>query len=147
MRALIINGPNLNKLGQRNKYQYGTKTLEDIYQLIIDSFEAIEFDFYQSNHEGSIIDLLQNLDNYDFVVINPGGLAHTSVILRDAFELVSIPKGVCHLSDIQSREYFRRVDYLKPLADCYVSGLKEQSYLKVIEALINKFFTNWVFMI
>lgn len=142
MRALIINGPNLNMLGQRNKHQYGTKTLEDIYQLIMDMFSEVEFDFYQSNHEGSIIDLLHNANHYDFLVINPGGLAHTSIVLRDAFELVTIPKGVCHLSEIQSREYFRRNDFLKPLADCYVSGLKEQSYIEVIKQLLNKFFTN-----
>ena len=97
---------------------------------------------FQSNYEGELIDKLQNLKGYDFVVINPGALAHYSIALRDAFELVTITKGVCHLSSIENREDFRKLDLLKELADVYVSGLKEQSYLKTIKKILNKIKEN-----
>ncbi len=136
MKAIIINGPNLGMLGKRNHKIYGNKKLKDINNEIANSFADVVFDFYQSNHEGQIIDLLENLDGYDFVLINPGGLCHYSVALRDAFEIVDIIKGVCHLSDISTREDFRQVDLLKPLADVYVKGLKENSYIQAIKGLV-----------
>lgn len=137
-KGLIVNGPNLNMLGKRNQQIYGSMTMHDINQLISDSFPDIEFDFFQSNHEGTLIDLLQTEEHYDFMVINPGGFCHTSIALRDAFELVSFRKAVVHLSDIETREPFRHTDLLKPLSDVYVKGLKEQSYIQAITALIKK---------
>lgn len=138
-KCLIINGPNLNMLGKRNTAYYGAMTLEEINQLLVDTFEDVEFDFFQSNHEGSLIDILQTSELYDMLVINPGGYAHTSVALRDAFELVSFKKAVVHLSDIEQRESFRHMDYLKPFADVYVKGQKEQSYILAIKALLEKY--------
>ncbi len=138
MKCLIIHGPNLNMLGKRNQTHYGTLTMLDINQLLTDTYPDIEFDFYQSNHEGNLIDLLQGSDDYDCLVINPGGFAHTSVALRDAFELVSIKKAVVHLSDIESREPFRHLDYLKPLADVYIKGQKAQSYVLAVKELVEK---------
>lgn len=138
-KCLIINGPNLNMLGKRDTELYGSMTLHDINQLLVDTFENIEFDFFQSNHEGSLIDMLQTSESYDMLVINPGGYAHTSIALRDAFELVSFKKAVVHLSDIEQRESFRHNDYLKPLADVYVKGHKAQSYVLAIEALLEKY--------
>lgn len=138
MKALIINGPNLNMLGKRNLNHYGSLTLEQINSLIQKEFPDIVFEFFQSNHEGVIIDKLQNLKGYDFLIINPGAFAHYSVAIRDAFELIKIKKGVCHLSDILKREDFRKVDLLKDLADVYVSGLKENSYIKAIKQIKEK---------
>lgn len=138
MKGLIINGPNLNMLGKRDKTHYGSLTLNEINDLIKDEFKEVKFDFFQSNYEGALIDKLQNLKTYDFVVINPGAFAHYSIALRDAFELVGITKGVCHLSNLENRENFRKLDLLKELADVYVIGLKEQSYLKTIKRILNK---------
>lgn len=142
MKGLIINGPNLNMLGKREEKNYGSLTLAEINELIKKEFKEVSFDFFQSNYEGELIDKLQNLKGYDFVVINPGALAHYSIALRDAFELVTITKGVCHLSSIENREDFRKLDLLKELADVYVSGLKEQSYLKTIKKILNKIKEN-----
>lgn len=138
MKCLVIHGPNLNMLGKRNQSLYGTLTMLDINQLLSDTYPETDFTFFQSNHEGALIDLLQNTEDYDCVVINPGGLAHHSVSLRDAFELVLCKKAVVHLSDIETREYFRRFDILKPLADVYVIGQKEQSYVLAVKELIEK---------
>ncbi len=138
MKGLVIHGPNLNMLGKRNQALYGSLTMLDINQLLSDTYDNVDFTFFQSNHEGSLIDLLQGTEDYDFVVINPGGLAHHSVSLRDAFELVTCKKAVVHLSDIESREYFRRFDILKPLADVYVIGQKEQSYVLAVKELLEK---------
>lgn len=140
MKALIIHGPNLNMLGKRDKSLYGSLTLEEINSLIKKTYKEINFNFYQSNHEGDIIDLLHNSASYDFLVINPGGLCHYSVTLRDAFELASIPKAVVHLSNIKTREPFRQIDLLESLANVYVSGLKEKSYLKAIKEILDKHF-------
>jgi|SRR5690554_1337483 len=136
MKALVINGPNLNMLGKRNKEHYGTLTLKEIKNLIESSFSNVSFTFFQSNHEGAIIDRLQNEEDYDFLLINPGAFAHYSYAIRDAFELVKIKKGVCHLSDISKRENFRKIDLLKDLADVYITGLKEESYIVATQKLI-----------
>lgn len=138
MKCLVIHGPNLNMLGRRNQTLYGSLTMQDINQLLVNTYPQIEFTFFQSNHEGAIIDQLQTSDDYEFLMINPGGLTHHSVSLRDAFELVLCKKAVVHLSEIEQREYFRRFDILKPLADVYVKGLKEQSYLLAMKELIEK---------
>lgn len=138
MKCLVIHGPNLNMLGKRNQALYGSLTMQDINQLLSNTYPEVDFTFFQSNHEGLLIDLLQNTEDYDALMINPGGLAHHSVVLRDAFELVTCKKAVVHLSDIEQREYFRRFDILKPLADVYVIGLKEQSYVFAMKELIEK---------
>lgn len=136
MKALIINGPNLNLLGKRNKAHYGDLTLDKINQLIANTFNFIDFDFYQTNHEGLIIDLLQNLQDYDFIVLNAGAYSHTSIAIRDALELVNIPIGICHLSKVSARESFRQVDLLKEHATAYQEGKKENSYIEVINDIL-----------
>lgn len=142
MKALVVHGPNLNMLGKREKSLYGTLTLEEVNNLIKTTYKEIKFDFYQSNHEGDIIDLLHNYSLYDFLVINPGGLCHYSVVLRDAFELINIPKAVVHLSNIKKREPFRQIDLLEGLTDVYVTGLKEQSYITAIKEILSKHFNE-----
>ncbi|MCV2232037.1 type II 3-dehydroquinate dehydratase [Paracholeplasma manati] len=138
MKCLVVHGPNLNMLGKRNPDVYGSFTMQDINQLLAETYPEVDFTFYQSNHEGALIDLLQGSDEYNMLVINAGGLSHYSVSLRDAFELVTCKKAVVHLSDIEQRESFRHIDLLKPLADVYVKGLKAQSYVLAIKELIEK---------
>lgn len=142
MKALVVHGPNLNMLGKREKSLYGTLTLEEVNNLIKTTYKEIKFDFHQSNHEGDIIDLLHNYSSYDFLVINPGGLCHYSVVLRDAFELINIPKAVVHLSNIKKREPFRQIDLLEGLTNVYVTGLKEQSYITAIKEILSKHFNE-----
>lgn len=138
LKGVIVNGPNLNMLGKRNKDHYGSLTLADINHLITEAYPEIQFSFYQSNHEGQLIDFLQGLEGIDFIVMNPGGLAHYSVALRDAFELVHAKKAIVHLSDIEQRESFRHIDLFKEISDVYYKGLKEYSYIFAIKELLEK---------
>lgn len=137
MKIAIINGPNLNMLGRRNKDHYGSFTLEDLNNLIKKSFNEIEFEFYQSNHEGFLIDFIQTT-NADALLINAGAYTHTSIAIRDALEVLTIPKAEVHLSDITNREAFRNVNFIKDVVDNTFFGKKEQSYLEAIHFLVEK---------
>lgn len=139
MKIIVINGPNLNLLGKRDKKIYGDLDLEEINSLIKKTFPKVDFLFFQSNSEEKIIDLLQKADRaFDALLINPAAFTHYSIAIRDAFELVSIPKAVVHLSNISKREDFRKVDLLKELSDFYIAGEKEKGYIKAIEYLVEK---------
>ncbi len=132
MRILIINGPNLNLLGARDSKSYGSLTLTELEFEITNEFPDDEFVFFQSNLEGEIVDKLQNLDGFVGVVINPGGYAHTSVAIRDALEIVKIPKIEVHLSNLANREEFRHTMITAAKTDGYVSGFKELSYFSAV---------------
>jgi 3-dehydroquinate dehydratase-2 len=134
MKILVINGPNLNMLGKRPKEHYGSKTLDEINQMIKESAPMYEFMFFQSNHEGAIVDRIQVLD-YDAIIINPAAYTHTSVAIRDALEIVDKPKVEVHLSDVFNRDDFRKIDYIKDVCDTCITNLKEQSYIKAVEYL------------
>lgn len=134
MKILVINGPNLNMLGKRPKEHYGSKTLDEINQMIKESAPMYEFIFFQSNHEGAIVDRIQVLD-YDAIIINPAAYTHTSVAIRDALEIVDKPKVEVHLSDVFNRDDFRKIDYIKDVCDICITNLKEQSYIKAVEYL------------
>ncbi len=133
-KILVINGPNLNMLGRRPKEHYGSKTLDEINQMIRESEPNYEFIFFQSNHEGAIIDRIQEL-NYDAIIINPGAYTHTSVAIRDALEIVDKIKVEVHLSDVFNRDDFRKIDYIKDVCDICITNLKEYSYIKAVEYL------------
>lgn len=136
MKILIINGPNLNMLGKRDKNNYGTLTLKDIEDLILNKFPNHIFEFYQSNIEGEIVTKIQNAnDNYDALIINPGGYTHTSVAIKDSLEITKIPKIEVHLSQVSAREEYRKVMITTQSADGYISGFKENSYLAAIYLL------------
>lgn len=137
MKIAVIHGPNLNMLGKRNPKHYGTLTLDQIDQTIIDRFSDIDFIFFQSNHEGEIIDFIQTL-TVDALVINAAAYTHTSVAIRDALELLDIIKVEVHLSDITKREDFRKINYIKDVVDQTFYGKKEQSYLEAIEYILAK---------
>lgn len=137
MKIAIINGPNLNKLGARDSAKYGTFTLNELNQYITKSFPEIEFSFYQSNIEGELINFIQLADEFcDGLIINPGGFSHTSVAIKDALELVKIPKIEVHLSNISSRENFRNFSLTASATNGYLSGFKELSYIGAIYLII-----------
>lgn len=142
MKILIINGPNLNMLGKRDKSHYGSFTLEEVNQQIKDKYLDVQFEFYQSNHEGSIIDKIQNSFHYDALIINAGGYTHTSISIRDALEILDILKVSVHLSNYLEREDFRKVDLIKDVVDMVFFGKKEQSYLEGIKFLLDKYTNN-----
>ena len=130
MKILIINGPNLNLLGKRDKSFYGDLSLEKIETIIKELFKEFEFEFYQSNVEGEIINKIQSAEKtFNGIVINPGGYAHTSVAIRDALAEVKIPKVEVHLSHLVNRENFRQTLITASGCDGYISGFKVDSYL------------------
>jgi 3-dehydroquinate dehydratase II len=138
MKILIINGPNLNMLGARDKQHYGSISLKKIEHLIKKEFPKIKFQFFQSNLEGEIINIIQSAKKeFDGIVINPGGYAHTSVAVRDALTDCKIPKVEVHLSHLNKRESFRQDLITAGGCDGYISGFKENSYLAGIY-LLNK---------
>ena len=136
-KVLVINGPNLNMLGQRDPNHYGKMTLNDINDLM-KLYANFKFDFFQSNHEGLIIDKIQTYAKYDAIIINPGAYTHTSLAIADALEIASIPKVEVHLSDINNREEFRKIDFIRPNVDIMFAGEKENSYLKATNYLKSK---------
>jgi 3-dehydroquinate dehydratase II len=109
MKILILNGPNLNLLGKRDQNTYGAETLNDIQNKVNSAFQDVELVWYQSNHEGDLIDRIQRQTSSGFqgIVANWGGYTHTSVAIRDALETVELPKVEVHLSNIHAREEFR----------------------------------------
>ncbi len=138
-RILVLNGPNLNLLGQRKPEIYGEATLLDIEEMCKDhsARKGYETQFLQSNHEGALIDALHHADRaFAGVVFNPGGYAHTSVALRDAIEAISIPTIEVHLSDIRSRESFRHSSLIEDVALDFVCGLGPRGYLRAIDLLV-----------
>lgn len=128
MKLIVINGPNLNMLGQRDPAKYGSYTLKDIETKLKTEFPEIDFSFYQSNIEGEIINEIQKSSNYNGLIINPGGYAHTSVAIRDALEELKIPKIEVHLSHLAQRDEYRQVLLTAGACDGYISGFKEKSY-------------------
>ena len=139
MNILVINGPNLNLLGTREPNIYGNYTLTDIENWINNKIKnkAIKLDWYQSNHEGEIIDKLHMAmsENVDAIIINPGAYTHYSYAIRDAITAISIPTVEVHLSKIKSREKFRRTSVIKDVCLKTFSGLERHSYLKAVNFL------------
>lgn len=133
MKILIINGPNLNLLGKRDKKIYGDLSLENINASIKKEFPKNKFTFYQSNLEGEIINQIQNAEKkFDGIIINPGGYAHTSIAIRDALAELMLPKIEVHLSNLSSRESFRQVLLTASVCNGYISGFKENSYTAAV---------------
>ncbi len=126
-KILILNGPNLNLLGTREPAVYGSATLSDVEAMLRQQAVELgaELDFLQSNHEGVLIDRIHaaRLDGTAFILINPGGLTHTSVSLRDALSGVAIPFVEVHISNVHKREAFRHHSYLSQVAEGVIAGL------------------------
>jgi len=141
MRLAVIHGPNLRLLGRREPEVYGTDTLEDIngsLQAEADGL-GVELEFFQSNHEGAILDFIEEAsERVRGFVVNPGALTHTSVALRDALAGVARPFVEVHLSNTAAREPFRRHSYLSDIAEGVVSGFGAQSYLFGLRGLVSR---------
>ena len=140
MKILVINGPNLNLLGVREPDIYGIETLEDIQHWLDRQPDANSHDitWFQSNHEGDLIDQIQStISLFDGIIINPGALTHYSFAIRDAIASVNTPTIEVHLSDINSREEFRRVSVIKDECISQISGLGKQGYLEALKTLIH----------
>ena len=140
MKVLVINGPNLNFLGIREKDMYGTKDYDFLRERIKERADDLEMDveIFQSNSEGAIIDRIQlaYLENMDGIIINPGGLTHTSVSLHDALASVAtMPKIEVHITNIHAREEFRHKSITAPACDGQICGLGINGYLYAIEAI------------
>lgn len=132
MKILVLNGPNLNLLGTREPEVYGTDSLEDIENNLqsLALKNSINIDFYQSNSENALIERLHKAkqDSVDYIIINPGAFTHTSIALRDAFLGVDIPFIEVHISNIYSREEFRKKSYLSDISKGLITGLGVAGY-------------------
>lgn len=136
MRILIINGPNLNLLGKREPEIYGSVSFEDYLPQLRARFQQYEIDYFQSNHEGCLIDKLQEADGqYDAVVMNPGGYAHTSIALADCIRAIGIPVVEVHLSDITKREPYRQHSFTAEACVKCISGKGLRGYDEAIAHL------------
>lgn len=136
MRVCIINGPNLNWLGRREPEIYGKMSFEEYLPQLKALFRKHEITYYQSNHEGCLIDKLQEADSqYDAIVMNPGAYAHTSIALADCIRSLSIPVVEVHISDITKREPYRRHSITADACVQCITGLGLAGYEKAIEAL------------
>ncbi len=138
MNILVINGPNLNMLGQREPEKYGNITLETIENNLdkIAQAEGVTLETFQSNHEGEIIDKIQQT-KCDGLIINAGGFTHTSVAIRDAISSVGIPTVEVHMTNIHAREEFRHTSLISGVSIAQVVGFKEKSYEFALSGLIS----------
>jgi len=140
MKFLIINGPNLNMLGIREPEVYGKGTYEDLIKLVRDYCDErdIKATFYQSNHEGNLVDTIQQayFDRTDGIVINPGAYTHTSVALLDAVKAVGIPTVEVHISEVSEREDFRQVSYIRAACIKTITGQGFKGYTMAVDALV-----------
>lgn len=138
---LIINGPNLNMLGQREPEIYGTQTLDDIKELCVEVAKEnhILIDFRQTNHEGEMVEWIQGaVPDTDGVIINAAAYTHTSIAVHDALKLLSCPIVEVHLSDPESREEFRHHSYIAPVASAVIKGKGADGYREAIEIIAEK---------
>ena len=130
MKILVINGPNLNMLGKRDKTHYGDLSLESLEKLIKKEYQDVNFEFFQSNIEGEIVEQIQKSPSYfDGILINPAAYSHTSVAIRDSLEICNLPKVEVHLSNIAEREEFRKTSITAAKCNGYLAGFQELSYL------------------
>jgi 3-dehydroquinate dehydratase II len=139
MKIMIINGPNLNLLGIREKSIYGNEFFEDYLSKLRERYNEIEIDYYQSNVEGEIINKLHETGfSYDAIVLNAGGYTHTSVSIADSVSAINTPVIEVHISNILSRESFRHNSLIAPVCLGSISGFGLDGYRLAIESVINR---------
>ena len=138
---LVLHGPNLNLLGEREPQHYGNQTLEDINQALknIASAKSIQLETMQSNSEADLVNKIQSLskEKFDFLIINPAAYTHTSVAMRDALSAVKVPFIEVHLSNVYAREPFRHHSYFSDIAVAVISGLGAEGYVAALNFAIN----------
>jgi 3-dehydroquinate dehydratase-2 len=136
-KILILNGPNLNLLGKREPTVYGNQSFEDYLQILKNIFPDTELHYYQSNHEGALIDKIHEVGfGFDGIVINAGGFTHTSVALADALSAVTTPAVEVHISNIHAREAFRHHSYLTSRCKGMICGLGLKGYELAVSYLL-----------
>ena len=142
MKILVINGPNINMLGIREPKIYGKQTFSDLQNLLVETAQTfkVEVEQYQSNHEGDLVDRIQQAyGEIDVIVINPAAYTHTSVAILDALKAVGIPAVEVHISDVDSREAFRQISYAGLACEKTIKGQGLDGYRQAIEYLVNKY--------
>ncbi len=142
MKILVINGPNINMLGIREPGIYGKQTFSDLLNLLDDTATelGINVDQYQSNHEGALVDKIQEAyGTYDGIVINPAAYTHTSIAILDALKSVSIPAVEVHISDVDSRESFRKISYAGKACVKTIKGLGLEGYRQALIYLYDNY--------
>ena len=137
MKILVLNGPNINMLGIREPNIYGYETYKDLINLVKENANGDEIDFYQSNHEGDLVDQIQKayFDKVDGIIFNPAGYTHTSVALLDALKATRIPCVEVHISNPDSREEFRKVSYIREASVKTIAGEGIKGYVLALEFL------------
>ena len=141
MKLYIINGPNLNMLGIREPEIYGNLTLQDIESKInlYCAKNQIDVEFYQSNHEGEIVDIIQSAyQKADGIIINPAAYTHTSIAILDALKAVNVDTVEVHLSDVDEREDFRKLSYVSLFAKKVIKGKGADGYIEAIDFFLNR---------
>jgi len=139
-RIAILNGPNLDRLGKRDPEIYGTNTLDDVANRLKAQFPEVEFDFFQSNHEGALVDKISELAESDCqgIVFNPGAYSHTSIALRDAISGSNIPTIEVHISNIHARECFRHHSHTAAVSQGVIAGLGIKGYGLATQSLLDQ---------
>lgn len=140
MKIIIINGPNINMLGTREKEIYGEETYEYMIRYIEEKAPtSIDLEFMQSNHEGDIVDTIQRAyyEDFDGIIINPAAYTHTSIAIADALRAVKIPTVEVHISDVDKRESYRKISYIEEISVAKISGKGFDGYVEAIDILSN----------
>ena len=142
MKVMVINGPNLNMLGIREPEFYGNRTYDDLVAVTREAAESlgVETEFYQSNHEGDLVDKIQEayFRHFDGIVINPGAYTHTSVAILDAVKAVKLPTVEVHISDVDNRDDFRKTSYIRQTCIATISGKGFDGYTEAIKMLLKE---------
>lgn len=139
MRIIIINGPNLNLLGKREPEIYGHQSFEDYFQILKETFPEVILEYFQSNHEGALIDKIHETGfTYDGIILNAGALTHTSLALADALGGVKTPAVEVHISNIHAREEFRKHSYISPKVRGAIFGLGLTGYKLAVSYFLEK---------
>ena len=138
MKVIIINGPNLNLLGKREKSIYGDISFEEYFSQLVEEFPDLEMEYFQSNVEGELIDKLQEVGfSYDYILLNAGGYTHTSVAIADCIKAIETPVTEVHISNIYAREDFRKKSLLSENCKAVICGLGLDSYKAGLTILLN----------
>ena len=138
MKISILNGPNLNLLGKREPEIYGSKSFEEFLEELIERFPQVTFEYFQSNHEGALIDKMQSLNNIaDGIILNAAGYSHSSIALADTIAAINTPVVEVHISDIHKREDFRRHSYTALYAKHMITGHGLEGYAEAVEFLLH----------
>jgi 3-dehydroquinate dehydratase-2 len=140
-KIFIINGPNLNMLGKRETEVYGSTTLKELEKICIDESKKLNFDisFFQSNSEAEIISEIHKCQKYDGFIINAGAFTHTSIAIHDALKILKIPKIEVHISNIYSREEFRKKSFISPAVHAIIAGFGIDVYVIALRSFKNLF--------